>query len=264
MCGKGGQVNASGGTRNPGPESEERIAARRRGRARRADHREHFADSAAANASENMFCALAENVRDYAIFLLDVDGIITYWGEGAHAMKRWTAAETEGSHLRMLYPDGGSEDGTAEAHLRQAAETGEYVGEGRRIRQDGSSFWAHVTLTALKARGELIGFAKVTRNMTELIARDAAVTEAIRTIGIRDTAVAIAALAEADRDAAVGDLTLAREVLQSTVRYSHDVLLTEIAELEAECEALRSELVVLNAELQAAPESLEQKPRLME
>ncbi|HEX2078075.1 MAG TPA: ATP-binding protein [Longimicrobium sp.] len=126
-----------------------------------------------------LFAALADSVRDYAIFLMDPDGIITCWGEGARLMKWWTAAEVEGAHLRMLYLDGGSEDGSAEAHLEEAAVRGEYVGEGQRVRRDGSTFWAGVTLTALKTDdGELLGFAKVTRDLTAAHARDAALRAA--------------------------------------------------------------------------------------
>jgi PAS domain S-box-containing protein len=121
------------------------------------------------------FSALAENVRDYGIFLMDPDGIITFWGEGARLIKGWTKAQAEGSHLRMLYPDGGSEDGGAEEHLRAATETGEYKGEGHRVRGDGSTFWAGITLTALRdADGTLLGFAKLTRDLTARRATEAA------------------------------------------------------------------------------------------
>ena len=125
------------------------------------------------------FAALADNVRDYAIFLMDPHGIITYWGEGARLVKGWTPDEAEGGHLRMLYLDGGSEDGTAEAHLIQAAEQGECVTEGQRVRRDGSTFWASVTLTALRdSDGGLMGFAKVTRDLTARRAADAALMKA--------------------------------------------------------------------------------------
>ncbi|HEV7993289.1 MAG TPA: ATP-binding protein [Gemmatimonadaceae bacterium] len=120
------------------------------------------------------FTALAENVRDYAIFLMDPDGVIIFWGEGARLIKWWTKEQAEGSHLRLLYPSGGSEDGTAEEHLRMAAEHGEYTGEGQRVRSDGSTFWAGVTLTALwDDEGTLLGFAKVTRDLTARRAADA-------------------------------------------------------------------------------------------
>src|SRR5215207_6360274 len=118
-------------------ETVERHAGWHRGReARRASAEGRTPDHErdATLVSHGPFAALAENVRDYAIFLLDVDGVIIYWGEGARLMKWWTRDEAQGAHLRLLYPEGGSEDGTAEEHLRQAAVQGEYVGEGRRVR----------------------------------------------------------------------------------------------------------------------------------
>lgn len=122
------------------------------------------------------FRPLANSVRDYAIFLMDPDGIITFWGTGAHLMKGWRKEEAEGAHLRLLYPEGGATDGTAEEHLRRAAETGEYVGEGNRLRRDGSTFWASVTLTALRdENGALVGFSKVARDLTAERAAQAAV-----------------------------------------------------------------------------------------
>jgi PAS domain S-box-containing protein len=118
-------------------------------------------------APDLLYTLVAENVRDYAIFLMDVDGIIRCWGESARLMKWWTKQQAEGSHLRLLYPDNGAEDGTAEAHLVSAADTGEYNGEGHRIRSDGSTFWAYVTLTALRdEKGVLVGFTKVTRDFS--------------------------------------------------------------------------------------------------
>ncbi len=149
-----------------GRETQEREAARRRGRERRAAGARERPDTAPALA-QRAFTALAENVRDYAIFLMDRDGVIRYWGEGAHLMKRWAREEAEGAHLRLLYPDGGAEDGTAEDHLREAAAQGESVSEGHRVRGDGSTFWAHITLTALTDDdGALLGFAKVTRDLS--------------------------------------------------------------------------------------------------
>jgi PAS domain S-box-containing protein len=129
--------------------------------------------------SEAIFRALSENMREFAIFLLDTNGIITYWGEGARLMKSWTREQAEGSHLRMLYPPGGSDDGTAEAHIAEAAVAGEYTGEGRRLRADGSTFWAGVTLTALRdVDGMLLGFAKVSRDLTAARAAQAVVEAA--------------------------------------------------------------------------------------
>ena len=166
---------------DPGRETQERETAWRRGRLRTGasgevtrEPRARGAGLARGGVAMRLFAALAENVRDYAIFLMDPDGIVTYWGEGARLMKWWTRDELEGVHLRAMYLDGGSEDGTAEGHLRKAAEWGEYTGEGQRIRSDGSTFWAGVSLTALRETdGTLLGFAKVTRDLTARHAAEA-------------------------------------------------------------------------------------------
>ncbi|HEY0014809.1 MAG TPA: ATP-binding protein [Longimicrobium sp.] len=170
----------------PGRETHERKAAWRRGEARAAERaggseppRDPYSGLAHPGIAAHAFAALSENVRDYAIFLLDPDGVITFWGEGARLMKWWTQDEAEGGHLRLLYPDGGSEDGTAEEHLLQAARDGEYTGEGHRVRNDNSTFWAGVTLTALRdPEGNLLGYAKVTRDLTARRAADAALVAA--------------------------------------------------------------------------------------
>jgi PAS domain S-box-containing protein len=129
---------------------------------------------------QQTFVALAEGVRDYAIFLMNPEGVITFWGEGARLMKWWSKEQAEGSHLRFLYPEGGSEDGTAEEHLEECARTGEYSGEGTRVRSDDSTFWAGTTLTALRDEGgTLVGFAKVTRDLTARRAADALLQTAV-------------------------------------------------------------------------------------
>ena len=161
-------------------EELEREKARRRGEARERDRtagREPARDAHAGNAPSQIaaraFSALADNVRDYAVFLMNPDGVITFWGEGARLIKWWSRDEAEGAHLRLLYPPGGSGDGTAEEHLRMAAERGEYTGEGERVRGDGSTFWAGVTLTALYDDDRvLLGFAKTTRDLTARRAAD--------------------------------------------------------------------------------------------
>ena len=196
-------------------EEREREMAWRRGEAR---ERDRLADAdmprgshtgiAPASVAARAFAALAENVRDYAIVLLDPAGIITFWGEGARLIKWWTRDQAEGAHLRLLYPAGGSEDGTAEEHLRLAAERGEYTGEGHRVRNDCSVFWAGVTLTALwDEDGTLLGFAKVTRDLTARRAADALLRSAA------ETADAARATAEAADAAKSGFLaTMSHEI----------------------------------------------------
>jgi PAS domain S-box-containing protein len=187
---------ATQATLEPAAETREREAAWRRGEERerlraagqgpRTD--EHHV-RVEPGVMEQAFAALAENVRDYAIFLLNPDGVITFWGEGARLMKWWTREQAEGSHLRLLYPDGGSDDGTAEEHIEEAAERGEYSGEGMRVRSDCSTFWAGITLTALRdERGALLGFAKVTRDLTARRAADAALAAAGEAAHVAQTA----------------------------------------------------------------------------
>lgn len=210
---RGGAGDSYGpATPEPAPEARERDAARRRGKERRRAREGEHAGSGqgaatgatsaharpverrAVRAAERAFAALSENVRDYAVFLMDPEGIITYWGEGARLMKWWSHDEVLGAHLRLLYPDGGAEDGTAEDHLAAAARTGESVSEGRRVRSDGSTFWAGVTLTALReADGTLLGFAKVTRDLTARRAADAALVAAAEAERARATAEAVSA-----------------------------------------------------------------------
>lgn len=167
-------------TDEPSQELEERRAAWKRGQERAkargtdAEPQHHGVPPGALSAlAPQAFAALADNVRDYAIFLLDKHGTITFWGNGARMMKWWTRDEAEGANLRLLYMPNGSTDGTAEEHIKEAIERGEYTGEGERVRSDGSTFWAGVTLTALRdADGELLGFAKVTRDLTARRAAD--------------------------------------------------------------------------------------------
>lgn len=158
----------------PSREASERAAALERGKAAVRDGALCAPDLPGLK-PEFLYTLVAQNVRDYAIFLLDPEGIIRCWGEGARLMKWWTKAQAEGAHLRILYPDGGAEDGLAEKHLELAAEKGEYTGEGRRVRRDGSTLWAYVTLTALRnPEGQLVGFTKVARDFSARRAVEAA------------------------------------------------------------------------------------------
>jgi PAS domain S-box-containing protein len=215
-------------------ETAEREAAFRRARARRLEPDPRETRGTAVRSAiwdhNPAFAALADNVRDYAIFLMDRDGVMTFWGEGAHLMKWWTREEAKGGHLRMLYPEGGSEDGTAEEHLHEAEIQGEYVGEGCRVRRDGSTFWAGVTLTALRdPEGDLIGFAKTTRDLTARRATEQAVATANAAHSERDRALALAGEAEAARDRAEEEAEFAREHARGAREYIQRVLEPEIA-----------------------------------
>jgi PAS domain S-box-containing protein len=117
--------------------------------------------------SERRFRLLVEAVTDYAIFMLDPAGNVVNWNPGAERLKGYTAAEILGQHFSRFYTD---EDRAAELPWRfldQAATHGKFEGEGWRVRKDGSRFWANVVIHAIREAGQLLGFAKVTRDLTE-------------------------------------------------------------------------------------------------
>jgi PAS domain S-box-containing protein len=121
-----------------------------------------------ANAELEQFRLLVMNVRDYAIFVLDVSGRIRTWNPGAENIKGYTAEEVIGRHFELFY----TEPARARQHpayeLEVAARDGRFEEEGWRVRKDGTLFWANVVISSLRdARGGLVGFAKVTRDLTE-------------------------------------------------------------------------------------------------
>ncbi len=114
------------------------------------------------------FRLLVESVQDYAIFLLDPQGRISSWNPGAQRLKGYTPEQAIGQHYRMFYPDAERASGRPERQLEEAARTGRVEGRGWRLRRDGSRFWAHVVITALFDGDRLVGFAKVTADLTDL------------------------------------------------------------------------------------------------
>lgn len=122
---------------------------------------------------------LVESVRDYAIFLIDADGCVATWNAGAQNLKGYTAAEAIGGHFSMFYTEADRSTGHPEFELEVARRTGRYDEEGWRVRKDGSHFWASVVLSSVRDEtGTLIGFAKVTRDLSDRRAADAALREA--------------------------------------------------------------------------------------
>ena len=118
--------------------------------------------------SEERFRLLVEGVGEYAIFMLDVNGKIATWNVGAQRIKGYAADEIVGRHFSVFYPQDVRESGWPEHELQQAAEQGSFVDTGWRVRKDGTMFWANVTITALRDEtGRLLGYAKLTRDLTE-------------------------------------------------------------------------------------------------
>jgi len=118
--------------------------------------------------SEERYRLLVESVKDYAIFMLDPEGRVTSWNEGARRIKGYEAEEIVGEHFSIFYPREDAERGRPEEVLRLAVEKGAYEEESPRVRKDGSRFWASVVITALRDEGgNLRGFVKVVRDVTE-------------------------------------------------------------------------------------------------
>lgn len=118
--------------------------------------------------SEERFRVMVEGVRDYAIFMLDTTGHIISWNDGAKRIKGYSANEIIGKHFSTFYTSEDLEDKKPERELRIAIATGKYEEEGWRVRKNGSVFWANVVITALfNEQNKLIGFSKVTRDLTE-------------------------------------------------------------------------------------------------
>jgi len=124
--------------------------------------------SEALRRSEERFRLLVHAVRDYGIFMLDPEGHITSWNEGAQRIKGYTAAEIVGKHFSIFYPLEDIASGKPAWELDVAIRDGRFEDEGWRLRKDGTRFWANVIITPVYGkRGKLIGFAKVTRDLTE-------------------------------------------------------------------------------------------------
>ena len=118
--------------------------------------------------SEERFRLLVEGVRDYAIFMLDPDGYVATWNEGARRFKGYEAKEIIGQHFSKFYPQEARDREHPQYELKVAKKAGRFEEEGWRVRKDGTLFWANVVITAVYNKENiLIGFTKVTRDLTE-------------------------------------------------------------------------------------------------
>ncbi len=116
----------------------------------------------------DLYRLLVEGVSDYAIFALDPTGHIVTWNPGAERLKGWKAHEIIGRHFSTFYPEEDIQAGKPPWELEVAIREGRLEDEGWRLRSDGTRFWANVVITALRDdHGTLVGFAKITRDLTE-------------------------------------------------------------------------------------------------
>jgi PAS domain S-box-containing protein len=155
----------------------------------RREHERHLKDS------ERNLRLLVDGVQDYAIFQLDCDGRISSWNRGAQRIKGYSAAEVIGKHFSIFYPADAVESGWPQAELDRARSLGRYEDEGWRVRKGGTKIWANVVITAIRdERNELLGFSKVTRDLTERRRHEAELREREESLrllveGVRDHAL---------------------------------------------------------------------------
>ncbi|HEX9107079.1 MAG TPA: PAS domain S-box protein, partial [Longimicrobiales bacterium] len=139
--------------------------------------------------SEEFFRLIVENVRDYAIFALDANGRVASWNAGAERIKGYTEAEILGAPYAIFFPPEDAARGKPQRLLATAVRDGRVEDEGWRVRKDGTRFWADAILTALRDHsGQLIGFAKITRDLTERRLADIQARELLREQVARENA----------------------------------------------------------------------------
>ena len=119
-------------------------------------------------AAIDQYQRLIDSIEDYAIFMLDADGVICSWNRGAHIINGYSAQEILGQHFSVFYPPELIAQGLPARELKTAADVGRFEGEGWRLRKDGSRFWANIIIgRMLDSGGRLVGFSKIARDLTE-------------------------------------------------------------------------------------------------
>ena len=117
---------------------------------------------------DGLYRLLVEAVRDYAIYMLDPQGMVTSWNRGAMRFKGYESHEIIGQHFSRFYTEEDRKSGLPQRALATAEREGVFENEGWRVRKDGARFWAHVVIDPIRSEtGELLGFAKITRDLTE-------------------------------------------------------------------------------------------------
>jgi PAS domain S-box-containing protein len=195
--------------------------------------------------TDDTFRLLVDSVMDYAIFLLDADGNVMTWNQGAQRIKGYTADEIVGQHFSRFYPREAVESKWPERELEIAGKDGRFSDEGLRVRKDGTTFWANVVITALRDEaGNVQGFSKVTRDLTErreLEERSRELNKELRT--------RITQLVESQRQVELRTLELQKlsgELLQVQDEEHRRISRTLHDELGQELAALKIELDVQN------------------
>ena len=226
--------------------------------------------------SEERFRLLVEGVEEYAIFQLDPDGNVVSWNAGAQRLKGYDSAEIIGHHFSIFYPREDQMKNKPRDVLARAVRQGQTEDEGWRVRKDGSRFWADVVVTALRdSNGNLLGFAKLTRDNTENRDRAEALTKAKELLELRveqRTAVLTRLNNEmrteiADRQHAEEQLRKSRDQLRALAARLQSVREEERAyiareihdELGQACTAIKMDLALISRKLTKRQTKLQAK-----
>lgn len=197
---------------------------------------------------------LIENIKDYAIFLLDPGGRVLSWNDGAERLKGYTAEEIIGQHFSIFYPAEDAASGKPRHELETAMAEGRFEEEGLRVRKDGSQFWAGVLITALyDDAGTLRGFTKVTRDIAERKQAEEVLSKAHDEMqaankSLRDSRLATLNMME---DA----LTASKEAEKVNAELQQEI--TERKKAEADVIKLSEDMAARNVELELANREME-------
>jgi two-component system, NtrC family, sensor kinase len=187
--------------------------------------------------SEERFQLLVESIKDYAIYMLDPEGVVISWNIGAERIKGYCASEIMGRHFSCFYPPEQVQEGKPTWELQQAAAIGQCEVEGERVRRDGSRFWVNAVMIALRNHnGELQGFAKVTRDITERKQTEAILQRAFDQLEKR--------VHERTRELSQANLKLKQEIgerkqIEAALRQSEAQLKQQAQQLEATLHELK-------------------------
>jgi len=204
---------------------------------------------------ENRFRLFVESVQDYAIFMLDPSGNVSSWNRGAARIKGYNASEIIGKNFSIFYPEEDNRARKPEMELEVAAREGRFEDEGWRVRKDGSTFCASVIITAIRDEfGRLVGFGKVTRDITERMQAQVALDRANQELRreILDRKLAEHKVAESEKSLRSLSLHLLRtqdEERRRIGRDLHDSLGQVLTAMKISLAALRDKTLGSQAEI---------------